>query len=66
MSSPIGNVASYSTEQKLREVQDKGSVSVFKKQLDQTEAVVGKLLSGIEATAPRAPEQSGQTLNTIA
>lgn len=58
------NIAAYSTEYALQQVQQEGGVKMLKGSLDQKEAVVMKLLEGVQNT--RAPEQTGQRLNISA
>lgn len=51
-------------------VSSQSQVSLLKKQQSQQEAVVGKLLQGVDQSATtaaqRAPEQTGQILNVKA
>lgn len=39
---------------------------VLKSSNEQTEAVVGKLLQGVEANTARTPEQTGQNVDLVA
>jgi hypothetical protein len=57
------DIAAYSTEKALVDAQNEAGVKVIKGQKSQLEAIAQILFSSIEATAPRAPEQTGQRLN---
>jgi hypothetical protein len=61
------DVAALSTNLSVADASSKASVSTFKKQSDQLEAVVGTILSGIEeAPEVRLEGQTGQGLNVKA
>jgi hypothetical protein len=59
------DIAAYSTQKALTDVQDSAGVKVLKQQQNQQEAIAQTLIGSISET-PRAPEQTGQQLNLTA
>ncbi len=60
------DVAAYTSTKAIVDSQNQAAVKVFKGAQEQKEAVLQILLGGIQGSAPRAPEQSGQNLNVTA